>query len=379
MSQRVAPIQIGVFDKNFVPKGAIGNPKFVTINLRHNAIGTATVCVQATHRLMPNLLPGNRLHIRDENSEHLMSGYIERIRGRGPTGSGYVEIDINDDFAMLGEVLGWVIPDALISAQGTAGANWEMTDNAETVLKAAVTENAIDRLAMPVVCAPDLGRGSVITGKLRFHPIYDRLFPVVDGAGLEAAGIGVTVRQVDDHLEVDVYEPSTYPRDLTEAGGAIVDWNYSLAGPTATRVTVGGQGEAQARAFRHYIDAARETEYARVIERFRDARDVDDVADLPVRGQETLDEGAPKSGLSLVLSETKNLRYGSSVRVGDQVNMSIGITPISDVLKEAVLSWTSDAGWRVTPKVGDRSDDTDTMMASALRRLARWISNQTRT
>lgn len=379
MGRQIAPLQIDVFNKNFQSIGSIGDPKFVTVTLRYNAVGTTTVSISAQHRMVQKIVDeGARLRIRDEKGSHLMSGWIERLRGVGPTGSGFIEIDIRDDLAVLGELLGWVLPAAAITAQGSAGDNWVLTDNAETVLKAAVTANAT-RAGMPLTCATDLGRGSVITGKLRFHPIFDRLFPVVDGAGLEAAGIGVTVKQVGASLVLDVFEPNVYPRDLTEAGGAIVDYSYTLAGPTATRVVVGGQGEAQARVFRNYVDATRETLYGRKIERFRDARDVDDVADLPARGQETLDDGAPKSGIAITLSQTDNLRYGKSINIGDQATMRVGNATITDVVREVVLSWTRDAGWKVTPKVGERTDDPDTMFAVALRRMARWISNQTRT
>jgi hypothetical protein len=378
---RRPPVKIRVYDSAFAAKGTIGDPKFVTITQRYNTPGTATVGIPSSHRQVENLItPGARLVYLDEDDQHLMSGYVTRIRGKGPTGTGQIEVDITDDLVLLTHVLGWVIPGDTIMNQGLAGENWVLTGPAETVLKTAVQENAIDRLAMPLTIATDLGRGSDITAKLRFHNLFDRIFPVVDGAGLEAAGIGVTIKQVEGGLLLDCFEPNVYPRDLTEAGGAIVDWSYTLTSMTASRVAVGGQGEAQARAFRYYIDAAREAQSGRKIEVFRDARDVDDVADLPARGQQSLDDGAPKAGLSMTLAQTKNLRYGKSVSVGDKATFKVGPNfQITDVLTEAVMSWTADDGWKVTPKVGDREDTSDTMIATALRRMARWISNQART
>jgi hypothetical protein len=377
---RQAPLSIEVYDKNFMPKGAIGAPKFITVQPRFNAFGTATIGIPNDHRMIQHLVDNGRLWLRDDEGQHVMSGPVTAFRGSGPAASGQVEVDIIDDLSVLNEVLGWVIPSAAISAQGTAGENWVMTDNSETVLKAAVQANAIDRLAMNLSVATDLGRGAVITGKLRFHPLYERLFPTVDGAGLDGSGIGVTVQQNGSSRVLDVFEPSVYPRNLTEAGGVITDWSYRLGTATATRVVVGGQGEAQARVFRQYVNATLESSILRKIERFRDARDLDDVGDLPARGQETLDDGMPKSSVSVELSQTKNFIYGKGIRVGDRVVMQFGPgLVVDDVIREATLSWTVENGWKTTCKVGQREDDSDTMIARVLRDLARYLSNQMRT
>ena len=383
---RVPPLQIEVYDKAFGIQGRVGDPKFATVTHRYNAPGAATIGLLATHRQVPNLFTeGARVRILDENGGFVMSGPVDRIRGTGPSKQALFEFDIDDDFRILQNVLGWVIPTAAITAQGTGADRWSMTGPAETVLKAAVTANAITRLGMPLVCATDLGRGSTITASLRFHPLFDRLFPVVDGAGLEASGIGVTVQQIEGQLVLDVFEPTPYPRDLTESSGVIVDWSYTHQASTATRVVVGGSGEAQLRSFRTVTDTTRETDTGRIIERFRDARDVaqDDpemVPTLYARGQETLDEGAAKSGLSVTLSQTANFRYGSSVKVGDPVTMRVADTlTVTDRLNEATLSWTYDEGWKATPRVGQRADETDGGLARAIRALARALSNQNRT
>lgn len=382
---RVPPLQIEVFDGDFARVGRIGDPKFVTVTHRYNAAGAATVGILATHRMIPRLFDeGARVLISDADGAFVTSGWVDRIRGTGPSKGALFEFDIDDDFRILQHVLGWVIPSAAISAQGTAGRAWTMTGPAESVLKAAVTANATTRLGLPITCAPDLARGGTITANLRFHPLYDRLFPVVDGDGLEAAGIGVTVRQVGAGLELDVYEPTTYPKALTELSGVVTEWSYSRQAPMATDVVVGGPGEDQLRSFRTVSDSARAALWKRRIERFRDARDIagddpDMVPKMYARGQETLDEGAEKTGLSVTLSETKSFRYGTSVRVGDQVTIRIGGLEVTDRLSEATLSWTQGEGWKTTPRVGARADETDGGLARAVKTLARTLSNQNRT
>lgn len=376
-----APLRIFVYDKTFAARGMLAAPKFLTVIPRFNKPGSATLGLLATNRMLPHLAAdGARVVIQDEQGEHVMSGRVAKIRGDGTAKQELVEVDIVDDFSVLAEVLGWVVPTGAITEQGTAGVNWEMTGAMETVLKTAVQVNAIDRLGLPIVCAPDLERGPEIEAKLRFHPLYDRLFPVVDGAGIDGTGWGVSIKQVDDHLVLDVYDPPVYPRPLTPGSGILQKWSYDITPATATRVVIGGQGEAQLRNFRRMEDLDRETATGWKIERFRDARDTDDPPTLYKRGQETLDEGAAKTGLSLELSSTKNFRYGSSITVGSKV--SIALSPdfvVTDVVTEATLSWTQSDGWKTTPKVGDRADDVTSKMLAQIRKLTRRLANQDRT
>lgn len=377
---QIAPLKLDLYTKNFQWVGRLGTPKFVTAIPRFNAVGTATIGLLADHRLASRIFdPGMRFVITDPEQSFddgvVISGRIDDIRGSGTYGSEVIEIDIIDDFCLFDEVLGWVIPTAAINAQGTAGTNWTQTGPAETVLRAALYANAVTRLGLPVSMAASSGRGSSITAQLRFDPLSE-LFPVKDGAGINGSGIGVTVKQSGAGLLVRVYEPRVITRKLTPTTGEIVDWSYSLKKPSATRVAVGGQGEAQARVFRTVVDAARETEIGWKIERWRDARDVDAGADmennLTARGNQTLTEAAEKAGLSLTLAETKRFKYGRNVRVGDRITLEVNPNlPVTDILSEATLSWTQDDGWKRTPKVGDRSDDPDVNLHRTIAALAR--------
>lgn len=381
MRASVEPLRVILYDKNFHAVGEIGDPKFVTVTERFNKKSSGRVGVAINHSRIPEIIAdGARCVIRDENDEEVVSGYINDINGTGPSMAGQLEFTIEGYLVDLDDILGWVVPGAAITGQGTAGQNWALTGPAETVLKSAVTANAT-RLGKPLTCAPSLGRGATVKARLRMHPLGTRLLPVVDGAGIEKAGIGIKITQVDDvGLLLDVFEPSLYPADLTEDGGAIEEWKWSRTTAAATRVVVGGQGEAQARVFREIVDAPREAKYGRIRERWRDARDTDDPTELYERGQEVLDEGAAKVGLSVKFAETDNFRYGVHARVGDRLRLLVaeGIPPIEDVLTEATRSWTADEGWRVSPKVGEIDDSTDTMLARAIKRIALAVADTQR-
>ena len=364
------PFRIEVFDKTWTRRGWVGDPAALRVTVRHNALGTATLTLASDHRRLADLVaPGARVVITYDG-EHLLSGPI-RPR-RGTRASGMVELDIEDDWRLLPNVLGWPVPGAALTAQTVA---YDVRSGpAETVLKSLVTANAVTRQGRPVTVAPDLGRGGTINTSHRMHSLADRLLPALD-----LAGIGVTVRQSGAGLLVDCYVPAQHPRTLTEASGVVQDWSWSAGAPTATRVVAGAQGEAAARVFHSRVDAAREAEWADVIEVFVDARDTDDPAVVAARMAEVLDDGAPRSGLSVSLAETKTFRYGRTasgggVLVGDRVRVEVGPgVVVEDVLREATLSWTSGDGLTVTPVIGERTDDPSTVLARTIGALARGV------
>lgn len=262
-----SPFEVEVHDGAFARRGWIGDPVRLTVTPRHNARGSVVLTVDNDHRRLPELsAPGARLVIRYDG-QVLLTGRVRLRTGRGPGISGQTTFTVEDDLRLLWRVLGWPVPTAGLSAQ-TSGYDTR-TGPAETVVKAFVQANAVTRLGLPVTVAPDLARGGNITVSTRMHPLADRLFPMVD-----VAGIGVTVRQNGPGLLLDCYTPAASPRTLTEQSGVVQDWSYSLTDPQATRVIVGGQGEGTARSFTSSVDAAREAEWADVLEVFRDRKSV---------------------------------------------------------------------------------------------------------
>lgn len=363
-----SPFELTVYDSSLNRRGWIGAPAAVELVPRHNAIGYAKITVDSRHPRVPDLvLPGARMTVRYLD-DMLMSGRVGRVEGKGPRAQETVTVTIEDDFRLLSRLLGWPNPAGTLAQQGAATAYDTVSGPAETVVKTLVQRNAA-RSRPTVQVAASSGRGAVIQASVRMHPLADRILTAVD-----AAGVGVTVIQGSSGLVVDCYAPPPVPRVITEQGGQVVDWSWTTTGPSATRVVIGGQGEGTAREFVQVIDTDRETAWGETVEVFRDARDTDDDAVLAQRGQETLAEGAPTTGLSLTLAESRGFRYGVHVRVGDQVTTRIAPgADITDVLREARITWTVDAGLEVTPVVGERSDDTSTVLHRVVSQLARGI------
>jgi hypothetical protein len=370
----VSPYKITVYDRAFTRHGFVGNPTLLTVTPRHNAQGTASLTVGADHRMVKALTdPGARVLIEHMpvtggEWEFLMSGWVTAADGAGPAVKATVTVQIADDAgALLSAVRGWPVPGSAITNQ-TAAEYDTRTGAAETVLKGFVTANAVNRLGLPLTVATDLGRGATIPGgvAIRFQTLTEKLLPAID-----AAGIGVTVRQQGAGLVLDVYEPRTYPHTLSERAATITEWSWRTEAPGATRAVAGGKGEGTARAFAQSIDTGLESDWGRVIEGYRDATDANTTADLTARAQQELADNAPRAGFSVKLSQSQTFRYGgpNGVRVGDKVTVDIGGQLKTDVLRECTLAYSRDNGPTQTPVIGDIDQTTD----RALIRIVRGI------
>ena len=367
---------ITVYRKDFTRMGWIGNPLSVRAVARHNQVGTAEITVDAGHHQVQNLmLPGARCVITI-GDEHLVGGVVENRTGRGPSTQATFTFHVQDDFRLLTDMLGWPTP--TVANPNVAGAiggqnvvEYDVKSGpAETVVKWFVSRNAA-RLGLPVTVAADQGRGANIRCELRMHPLTERLYPLVD-----QAGIGVTVRQGPSGLVMDCYTPTVRANPLTEESGLVVDWEWQHTPPAATRVVVAGGGEGTARMFRLAKNATLETEWGYVREDFRDARDTTDPVVMDARALETLTEAAPLWGLKLTLSDVGAGEYGRAFRVGDTVTHQIAPgAAVTDVVREAEINLTANEGLRVTPVVGDRSspDRTTARAISAIQRALRGL------
>lgn len=365
-----------VYDKAFTRLGVVGDPISVTIIPQHMAPGLATINMSVNHRLVADLIkPGARMWFKDFDTRgHLMSGWVSTYRITGPERRAQIEFDIVDDFIILQRILGWVVPENDIEHQGTAGTNWTMNDNAETVLKAALQANGVDRLGLPIDIPADGGRGSVVKAKLRFQSLFDRLIPVEDGAGIINSGIGIGVQQNPDApgLRLNVWEPQTITQTLNERSGIVRTWRVNHRNASITRAVASGAGEGTLRLHRTAADDALEAAFGWKFEAYRDARDSDDPTVMYERIDETLLEGAAKSGMSVELSETGSfIARPGKLWIGDTVSMKLAGQTVTDKLQEVTLSSTASGGKVTRSRVGDWNDSPDVKLAKIVRGIAR--------
>lgn len=365
-------LRITVFDKAFQRKGWLGNPESVTVTVGFNIVGKAEVTFPSDHNRAGDILTeGARLVIEYPGLDlPLITGPVTGVSGQGPEGQSTVTVTVTDDLSLLWGTLGWQVPTSAISDQSAAEYR-TYTGDAETIVKTMVQEQAITRFGHPLTVAANLNRGAVIPGgvKIRMHSLADRLFPAV-----EQAGLGVRVYQSGAGLMLDVYEPQTYSKVISEEAGTLRSWKWNRANPTVTHVVGGGKGEGTLRTFRSASDPTLAALYGRKIEAFADARNGDTTAELDQSNSEVLFDGQPKSGLELELSETPYFRYGTVV-VGDRVTIRAGALEITEVLRSATITWTRADGLKVSPVVGKIDNSSDATIAGAIKTLWRGLTN----
>jgi hypothetical protein len=367
-----APFDLRVYSKAFGLTGLVNAPLEVTATMRHNAIGSLDLTLASDDPKCALLEADGARVVALYRGEHLISGPVRGARGSGSMMSGTFTFTVEDDKRLLWRMLGWVNPTGTLAQQGAVTAYRKVTGPAETVFKTLVAENAT-RLALPVTVAATQGRGTSITVQVRMHTLAERLLPAIETPG----GIGFTVTQSGAGLVVDCYTPRVYPRQLTELGGVIRNWDYSRTGHTATRTVVGGQGEGTAREFLQVVGTALEASSGDIVETFTDARDTAVTAEQTERGTEALAEGAPTTGFKVELAETETFRYGGThgVRVGDQVTLNIGGRTVTDILREVTVSWTRDGGLVVSPSAGGFESDPTVRLAKFVGRSLRRVNN----
>lgn len=375
------PFDITVYDKDYNRKGPLGAPMNLTGEAVFNAAGSLEFTVPADHpRILDLIEPGARVVVKYKpTSDHepidLISGRVSSEAGTGtlaPTKT----FTVTDDWTVLSdEVQCWPNPTGTINQQGDEDAYFTRRGPAETVLKQILAPN-VTRQGTELTIPATAGLGSTITGQMRFHTVAERLFPAVEDAGL-----GVRVIQQDDTRVLDVFEPATFPRVLTQESGVVAAGEYSVTAPTVTRVLIAAGGEGTARVVREKILSDLEDEHGVVLPAFRDARDVNNdegnlEAELVERMDETLEEGAPKASLKCELAETGWFRFGVSFNVGDRVSVQLAGAPvITDVVRAVAFEWSPGDGVKVTPRVGEWSDVADAALIGRVASLSRAVSN----
>lgn len=357
------------WSKGYTRLGPIVGVQSITMVLRHNLPGEASIVVDADSVSVDDLaIAGARATLDywwDDQSSVTpirLSGPVEETTGQGVQASSVRTFHLVDDFAdVMNRLVGWPNPTGTINEQGADTAYYTSSGAAETVVRDIVSVNAT-RAGIPLHVAATAGKGSSIKASIRMHPLYDRLFPAV-----EQAGIGVRVVQRGAQRELETYTPATYPLTIKEDSGIIVDGSFSITRPAVTRVVLGAGGEGTLRKFFTQVDTAAEAAWG-ISEASIDARDLDPSSptvntDAAQRMTEALTEGAAQTSLSVELTDTDVMRFGDTYQVGDKISVQLAGSPVlTDHVREVQITYTassdSSGGVTVRPLVGAWSDES---------------------
>jgi hypothetical protein len=378
MSRRLV---LTAWDKSYARKGDIGKRLGLNLTLAHNTLGSCDFTLSARNPRVGDLsADGARVTVdyypNDGVTPIRYSGEVTSIHGEGRGETATRTFTVTDDWNVLNTTLGYPTPTADEAHQTTA-AYYTTTGPAETVALNVISANAT-RIGsgLHLTVPSSSGRGSTVTAMLRMHPEADRLLPLID-----QAGIGLRVVQTTSTRAVQVYVPTTYSRTLTEGSGIVQNVSFDVTRATATRAIVGVGGQATARGFYRVTSTTTETALGTVLETFVDARDIDPAAtdvvtQATARGNEALTEAATKTSLSLTLVEKGAFRFGTTFQLGDKVNMQTLNGPlITDTVRSVQITESADAGIRVVPQVGERSDVSSAYLEKIIAQLAKSLRN----
>lgn len=370
--------RIDIYDRDMNWQAPLGALKKVEGTIRANAISDMTLTVAASHKRAGLLAePGARVRVKFRG-EYLISGPLRQRAGAGPGVTGDLVFSVQSDWRILHNFLGYVNPAERVTSgpllrQGEESAYYSIGRKpAEAVLKDAVRKNIVERRGFGLTVAPDLGRGKVMEASFRMHPLYDRLFPAVQDAGLV-----VTVEQGDDGLVLDCYEPKPYPNILTEDSRVIRKWSFNGSAPEATSGALGAQGQGEQREFLAFRDPAREALWGDVIEVFKDARDTSDGNTHAQRMASVLLETSGKSSLTVELAESGNFKIlgPKGLRPGQMVTARVGNgIEVTDLVSEINFSRDAENGLQLDATIGPKDDPLDTLM-QAITSLARGFND----
>lgn len=329
-----------------------------TMVMRYNNVGTWSLTLPASNRYVDLLRSPGYGIIVTYNDNVILSGPTTSAKLEQSTDNivGDWVIDGADDSLILSERLAYPTPTTSdVAQQSTAYDARE--GSAESVVKAYVAANigqgcGTDRAIDYLEIEPDLARGSNVIGNARFETLQELIYPLA-----QTGGIGYTIEQVGDGLVFQVYEPvdRTASIRMDLENGRLTSTEYAYLSPKATRVIVGGEGEAALRVF--YEGSSTESILAenvwgRRIEHFADSRSGNAGDELVQTANEMLvDNGKTIVNLNVTPSDDQTMRFGYDWFLGDRVTVVAGNVESSSVVTEIGLSVQPD-GVRIGATVG---------------------------
>jgi hypothetical protein len=368
------PLDLEVYDKDFVYQGKVARPQAVSLTARHNAAGGGAFTLDSDDDAVEALAaPGARLLARyrydpDDPDQlmHFLSGPVTQVDLGGALAAPTRAFTVTDDWDILNQFFCRPVPASGWGSQGGEDVYYSTSGPAETAIKAIVSAN-LGINPWDLTVATTHGWGETITLQARMNLLTDRIFPA-----LNYAHVGISVRQVGAGLVLDAYDPTVHAVPLTVASGVVAKGDGSLLRPTVSRVAVRG-GSEPSQVFETYTNTAVESAWG-----FCGWAPVLDVSEsttssyLEAKAWEVLNAGARQASVSIELAETDDWRFGDSdefFRLGDEVSIELADAPlIEDAINEVEITWTE--GLVVTPRIGERAASPDQVLAKALQKVA---------
>ena len=238
-------------------------------------------------------------------------------------------------------------------------------------MKGLVSANVVTRLGNGLTVATDQSRGSTVVGRVRMGSVIEHLreWGLAGGLGWSCIDSGS-----GPVFDVSATTDRTGTTLFTPQSGSVQAIEYVRAMPEATRVVVGGDGDAASRTFRAVIDSAAETAWGLARERLVDERQTTNATELDQAGDDYLAEHGDVTSVKLDVRDIPGQEYGTHYQLGDTVPVLVADdTTFSDVVWQVRVSWSADAGLVFSPVVGKQEDERTTARLRELGKALRLL------
>ncbi len=222
-----------------------------------------------------------------------------------------------------------------------------------------------------VTLAPDPLVGTTVTGNGR----WQKLSTLINELSLQGGNIGYRIRQNDQDLEFETYEPE----DLSDIvkfsleNGTLLEYEYEASAGELNYVYVGGGGEGTARVIKEGQDGDAITRWGRT-ESFKDQRDTSVTADLNSSIAEELATGADTFIVEFEPSDIEDQQYFEHYQLGDIVTVNIEGQTFVEAIREVRCSLNQN-GFRATPIISTPNNQNTLKMFDRLTKQNRRLSN----
>ncbi|MEJ5222855.1 MAG: hypothetical protein WHV44_00245 [Anaerolineales bacterium] len=291
------------------------------MTLRFNTPGRAQISLPTSAAPVDFLVGTYRLVIR-RNGTNLMSGIVSEARRRWDGGQDTLNLDVEDDLALLAARL--IVPVPLGPPYNSASHDVR-TGPIETIMHQYVAWHAganarAERRIPGLTQAADQARGATVTARGRFVPLLGMLQYLADlgGFGFSLAG-----------MQFQIYEPQVSSARFSREMNNLINFERGVRQPDVNFVYVGGSGQLENRIIVENWDFDSIQRWGR-LEGWRDQRNLSDSAEL---------QNVAARALAERMQAAETIRWSAettldSIGLGQRVTVAFDGAEYTDIVRE---------------------------------------------
>lgn len=357
----------------------------IDVTLRFNEPSSGFFVVPAFKFITDQVVGGSRVMLM-RDSTLLLAGPIEKWLHEQSddgenSGVGRLTVHFADDLALV--VARVTYPNPTLTPEQQTTDEWTYSGNAETALRNLVNLNAGPG-ALVARRVPMLALGPVASVGSSVNVVAKRMQPLGDVArdiAFVGGNLGFRTWQASGQILFGVYAP------VNKAGvvrfsfglGNLKYRSYEVTAPTATAVSVGGQGSGSDAAMIERVNASQQSQWGR-FEKHVARPGSSSLQSLQEDGDQELGNSAAQTRLAANTSDVPDQVFGTHYNVGDIVSIEAWPgTVVNDIVRTVHLQVSATAGEYVSATVGSQAATIDPEWVKRLREIDERLGRVERT